>query len=64
MKLVGTIVSVLMILLGVIWILQGANLLGGSFMSGQSQWLYIGIVLALAGAVLLYWLRRPGALRR
>ena len=60
MKLVGTIVSVLMILIGVVWILQGANVLGGSVMSGQSQWLYIGIVVALAGAALLYWLRRPG----
>ena len=60
MQLVGTIVSVLMILIGVVWILQGANVLGGSVMSGQSQWLYIGIVVALAGAALLYWLRRPG----
>ena len=63
MKLFGTIGGVLLILLGAVWTLQGANLLGGSFMSGQSQWLYIGIVLVVAGAALIYGLRRPGANR-
>ncbi|MGV8853556.1 MAG: hypothetical protein ACOH2L_02820 [Devosia sp.] len=64
MKLFGTIGGVLLILLGALWILQGANLLAGSVMSGQSQWLYIGIVVVLAGAALIYWLRRPGPTRR
>jgi hypothetical protein len=58
MKLFGTIVGVLLILLGALWILQGANILGGSVMSGQSQWLYIGIVVALVGAGLLWFVRR------
>lgn len=58
MKLFGTIAGALMLLLGIIWILQGANILAGSVMSGQSQWLYIGIVLALAGAALIYFVRR------
>ena len=60
MRLFGTIAGVLLILLGGVWILQGANVLAGSVMSGQSQWLYIGIVVALAGAALIYWLRRWG----
>ncbi|HCB76851.1 MAG TPA: hypothetical protein DEP91_11885 [Sphingomonas bacterium] len=47
-----------LMLLGLVWTLQGANILGGSVMSGQSQWLYIGIVVLLAGAALLFWLRR------
>jgi hypothetical protein len=59
MKLLGTIVAILLLLIGAVWILQGANILGGSVMSGQSQWLYIGIVAALAGAILLYLVRRP-----
>jgi hypothetical protein len=59
MKLLGTIVAILLLLIGAVWILQGADILGGSVMSGQSQWLYIGIVAALAGAVLLYLVRRP-----
>jgi Mg2+ and Co2+ transporter CorA len=58
MKLFGTIAAVLLMLLGLVWTLQGANILGGSVMSGQSQWLYIGIVVLLAGAALLFWLRR------
>lgn len=58
MKLFGTIGGVLLLLLGAIWILQGANVIGGSTMSGQSQWLYIGIVVALVGAGLIYFMRR------
>ena len=59
MKLFGTIAAILLMLLGLVWALQGANLLGGSVMTGQSQWLVIGIVMIVAGAALLYWLRRP-----
>ena len=58
MKRLGTIVGILLMLLGAVWILQGANILGGSVMSGQSQWLYIGIVVALVGAGLVYFVRR------
>lgn len=58
MKLAGTIIGAVCVLLGAIWILQGANIVGGSVMSGQSQWLYIGIVVALAGAGIVYWARR------
>jgi hypothetical protein len=58
MRRLGSIVSLVLILLGAVWMLQGANLLGGSVMSGQSQWLYIGLVVALLGAALFYWLRR------
>lgn len=54
-----TIAGVLCVLIGVIWILQGANLMGGSFMTGQTQWLVIGIVVAIVGAVLLASGRRP-----
>jgi hypothetical protein len=58
MKLFGTIAGALLILLGLMWILQGANIMGGSAMSGQSQWLYIGIVVALLGAGTIYLTRR------
>jgi len=50
MKLWGNVVAAIAIIVGAVWILQGANILGGSFMSGQSLWLYIGIALAIAGA--------------
>lgn len=54
MKLIQTIIGIVLLLLGALWIGQGSNLIGGSFMSGQNQWLYIGIVVAIIGAVLLY----------
>lgn len=58
MKLAGTIAGILLILLGALWILQGANIVGGSVMSGQSQWLYIGIVVAVIGVALVWFARR------
>lgn len=62
MNWIGTIIAVVLMLIGLVWILQGANILGGSVMSGQSQWLFIGLVLVAAGAGLLYWLRRRRSL--
>lgn len=61
MKLIRTIVGAVLILLGLVWILQGSGKLGGSFMTGQSQWLYIGIVVALVGAGTIFttYRRRP-----
>lgn len=62
MRIAGTVVGVVLILLGGLWTLQGANLVGGSVMSGQSQWLYIGIGVLIAGLLALWWfnLRRRG----
>ena len=54
MKLWGNGAAVIAVIVGAVWILQGANILGGSFMSGQSLWLYIGIVLAIAGVIGLW----------
>ena len=53
MKTVRPIVGVILIVVGVLWSLQGAGAVGGGAMSGHSQWLVIGIVIALAGAALL-----------
>jgi hypothetical protein len=62
MKLVANIVGVLMVLIGALWTLQGSNVLAGSAMSGQSMWLWIGIVVLVAGLGVLYWynLRKRG----
>jgi len=57
------ITGIILVLLGVLWILQGFGIVGGSFMTGQSQWLYIGVVAAIVGAALFAWaVRRPPAL--
>ena len=53
MKTVRPIVGVILIVVGVLWSLQGAGAVGGGAMSGHSQWLVIGIVIALAGVALL-----------
>ena len=53
MKLALRIVGVLAIIVGVIWILQGINILPGSFMTGVMQWAYYGAFLLVVGAALL-----------
>ena len=58
MKWVLNIVGVLLILVGIVWILQGINILLGSFMSGQPLYAGLGIVLAIIGAFLLYFANR------
>jgi len=55
MKLGLNILGVLGLLIGGVWMLQGLNILGGSFMSGQSQWLEIGAAFAVASLALLGW---------
>jgi len=42
--------GVLALIVGTVWIFQGAGVLQGSFMTGQRFWLGVGIVLDLAGA--------------
>ena len=61
MKLVLTIAGVVMVLMGGVWILQGINVLPGSFMTGQMQWAVYGCVLALAGIGVIVWARRRPA---
>ncbi len=54
---VRLVVGVILVLLGLLWIGQGLNLIGGSVMSGQTMWVAIGIVVALVGAWLLWGAR-------
>jgi hypothetical protein len=58
MKIVVNIVSVVLLLLGSIWFLQGINLLPGSFMSGQMRWAVRGGILIVVGIVGLIWANR------
>ena len=61
MKLVLTIAGAVMVLMGGVWILQGINILPGSFMTGQIQWAVYGCVLAAAGVAVIVWARRRPA---
>jgi LPXTG-motif cell wall-anchored protein len=52
------IVGVLLSITGVIWILQGTNVVHGSGMSGHSLYTVLGVVLLIIGVALLTWARR------
>ena len=63
MRIVSSLLGLLMVLMGGVWILQGLNLafngpmLGGrpSFMVGDSHWVIYGSILALVGVCQLIW---------
>jgi hypothetical protein len=55
MRIAGNIVGLVLLFLGAMWSLQGANVLLGSVMSGQPLWLYIGIATLVAGVGVLWW---------
>jgi hypothetical protein len=52
------IFAVLLILMGGVWILQGVNILPGSYMSGNPQWAVNGTITALIGAGLFWFANR------
>ncbi|MEO8561669.1 MAG: hypothetical protein ABI601_06315 [bacterium] len=58
MRIAMTIAGVLLLLIGCVWILQGINVLPGSFMTGQMKWAMWGTVAAIAGIALLVMARR------
>ena len=58
MKLFPNVFGALLILAGGVWLLQGINILPGSFMSGQIRWAVYGGIAILAGFSLLVWNRR------
>lgn len=62
MRILLNVVAVLALLIGGVWVLQGINVLLGSFMSGQPKWAIIGGVLVVIGIALLFVAnRRTGA---
>jgi hypothetical protein len=61
MRTVGKVLGVLMVLGGGVWILQGINLLPGSFMTGDPRWAVRGAVLAVLGIVLFIVASRRGS---
>lgn len=53
MRIVLNILSACLITMGLIWILQGVNILPGSFMTGQIVWAWRGAASAAVGLLLL-----------
>ncbi len=56
MKLSMNAAATIVLLVGLVWILQGANVLKGSFMTGQSLWLYIGIAVVILALGAFWWI--------
>jgi hypothetical protein len=61
MKIIVAVVGALLVFLGGVWALQGLNILGGSYMSGNMQWVIIGGIAFIGGVLLLVFdlVRRP-----
>ena len=49
------ILGIIMLLMGGVWALQGANIFLGSPMSGDPFWLVVGTAVFIGGAVLSYF---------
>jgi hypothetical protein len=47
------VVGLLLVAMGLVWMLQGLGVIGGSAMSGQTLWAVIGPIVALAGLALV-----------
>jgi hypothetical protein len=53
MTLALKIAGWVLVVVGAVWVLQGLNLLGGSFMSGQLHWAAIGVGTIILGTALI-----------
>jgi uncharacterized membrane protein HdeD (DUF308 family) len=53
MRIALNIAGVLCLLVGCVWILQGINILPGSFMTGQTKWAVYGGLLVIVGIAVL-----------
>jgi hypothetical protein len=61
-RITGLIVGGLAVLVGGVWIGQGAGFIKGSFMTGSSTWLAVGMLCLAVGLLLIFLAlrRRPG----
>ncbi len=55
LKIVLNGIGVLLILAGAVFFLQGINVLPGSYMTGDPQWVINGGILIVIGIGLIWW---------
>ncbi len=56
MRVVSSLIGVLMVLMGTVWMLQGLNLaFRVGFMVGDPHWTLYGAILALVGIAQVVW---------
>lgn len=53
MKTLTLVAGLVLVAVGIVWILQGLNLLKGSFMTGRSLWAWMGALAVLLGLPLV-----------
>ncbi len=59
MRFLWIVVGLVAIVAGVVWTLQGLDVLGGSAMSGETTWAIVGPIVAVVGMlVFLFGIRR------
>lgn len=52
-KVILVIIGILLVLFGIIWFLQGVNVLPGSVMSGKTLWVVNGIIAFAVGVIIV-----------
>jgi hypothetical protein len=59
MRVISSLIGVLMVLMGGIWIAQGLNLAWGalsrSFMQGDQHWAFYGTIMLIVGVSQVVW---------
>ena len=59
MRVISSLIGVLIVLMGGIWILQGLNLAWGSlsrsFMQGDQHWAFYGAIMLIVGVCQIVW---------
>jgi len=59
MRIVSTLIGLLLVVMGGIWILQGLNLAWGalarSFMQGDQHWALYGAIVVIIGVAQIVW---------
>ena len=61
MRIALNVIGAICLVIGGVWILQGINVLPGSFMTGQTKWAVYGALVLGAGIGLLIGARRRRA---
>lgn len=61
MRVVSSLIGVLMVMMGTVWMLQGLNLaFRVGFMVGDYHWTIYGAILALVGVAQVVWSNTRG----
>ena len=64
MRVVSSLIGLLLVLMGSIWILQGLNLAWGSlarsFMQGDQHWALYGTIVVVIGVCQIVWSNTRG----